>query len=105
VDSECTHTGIDKYLVKEEKIKTEPLDRSFEVFNVNGTKNEEVTRFTPLKVEINKYKEQIDVAITDLNGMDIFLGYNWLIKYNLEVDWNKETMKFTRCLKTCEIKH
>jgi len=43
VDSGCTHTGIDKQLVKEERIKTEPMDRSFKVFNTDGTKNKEVT--------------------------------------------------------------
>jgi len=43
VDSGCTHTRINKQLVKEEKIKTRPIDRSFEVFNADGTKNREVT--------------------------------------------------------------
>ena len=43
MDSECTHTEIDKQLVKEEKIKTEPMNRSFEVFNADRTRNEEVT--------------------------------------------------------------
>jgi len=38
----CTHTGIDKQLVKEEKIKMEPMDRLFEIFNIDGTKNGEV---------------------------------------------------------------
>jgi len=42
VDSRCIHTGIDKQLVKEKRIRTEPMDRSFEVFNADGTKNGEV---------------------------------------------------------------
>jgi len=29
--------------VKEERIKTKPIARSFRVFNIDGTKNEEVT--------------------------------------------------------------
>jgi len=105
VDSGCTHTEIDEQLVKEEKIKTEPMDRSFEVFNADGTKNEEVTRFAPLEVVINRHKKQINTAVTDLNGMDMFLRYNWLVKHNLEVDWNKGTIKFTRCPKTCKMNH
>ena len=32
VDSGCTHIGIDKKLVKEEKIKMEPTDRLFKIF-------------------------------------------------------------------------
>ena len=86
VDSRCTHTGINKQLVKEERIKTEPTERSFEIFNADGTKNGEVTWFVPLEVEINGHKEQINTAVTDLNGMDMFLGYNWLVKHNPEVN-------------------
>jgi len=86
VDSRCTYTGINKQLVKEEKIKTEPMDRSFKVFNTDGMKNREVTRFAPLEVEINRHKEQINVAVMDLNSTDMFLGYNWLVKYNPEVE-------------------
>ena len=76
VDSECIHTGIDKQLVKREKIKTKPMDRSFKVFNVDGTKNGEVTQFVPLEVKINEHKEQINAVVMDLNGTDMFLGYN-----------------------------
>ena len=48
-----------------------------------------MTQFTLLEVEINGYKEQIDIAVTDLNSTDIFLGHNWLVKYNPEVNWTK----------------
>jgi len=70
----------------------EPMDRLFEVFNADRTKNGEVTQFAPLEVEINRHKEQINVAVMDLNGIDIFLGYDWLVKHNLEVNWNTGTV-------------
>ena len=105
MDSGCTHMGIDKQLVKEEKIKMEPMDRLFEVFNADRTKNGEVTQFASLEVEINRHKEQINVAVIDLNGIDIFLGYDWLVKYNPEVNWNTGTVWFTRCSKTCKTQH
>ena len=92
VDSRCIHTGIYKQLVKEEKIKTEPMDRSFKVFNADRTKNKEVIQFALLEVEINGYKKQIDTAVTDLNGTDMFLGYDWLMKHNPEINWSKGTM-------------
>ena len=41
VDSRCTHTGIDKQLVKDKRIQTKKIDFSFEVFNADGTKNGE----------------------------------------------------------------
>ena len=105
VDLECTYTGIDEQLVKEEQIKTKPVNVPFEVFNIDRTKNREVTWIAPLKVKINRHKEQIDVAVTDLNGMDIFLEYDWLVKHNPEVNWNIGTIWFTRCSKICRTKH
>ena len=105
VDSGCTHTRIDKQLVKKEKIKMEPMDRSFEVFNADGTKNGEVTRFALLEVGINGHKKQINAAVMDLNSTEMFLGYDWLVKHNPEVNWNKGTIKFTRCPRTCKMNH
>ena len=43
VDSEYIHTGINKQLVKKKRIKTEPIDRLLKVFNIDKTKNREVT--------------------------------------------------------------
>ena len=57
VDSRCTHTGIDKQLVKERRIQTKPINFSFEVFNVNETKNREMTRVALLEIEINRHKK------------------------------------------------
>ena len=42
VDSGYTHTRINKQPIKEKRIRTEPMNRSFEVFNADGIKNEEV---------------------------------------------------------------
>ena len=97
VDSRCTHTGIDEQLVKDKKIQTKKIDFSFEVFNTNETKNGEVTKVVPLEVEINRHKETLEAAVTDLDGMDIFLGYDWLVKHNPEVNWKNGIIKFTRC--------
>ena len=97
VDSRCTHTGIDEQLVKDKKIQTKKIDFSFEVFNTNETKNGEVTKVVPLEVEINRHKETLEAAVTDLDGTDIFLGYDWLVKHNPEVNWKNGIIKFTRC--------
>jgi len=62
--------------VKKEKIKIELIDESFKIFNTDRTKNGEVTRFTPLELEINRYMEIFYTAVTDLNSIDMFLRYN-----------------------------
>ena len=105
VDSGCTHTEIDEQLVKDKRIQTKPINFLFEVFNTNGTKNREVTRVVPLEIEINGYKETLEVAVTDLDGMDMFLEHDWLVKHNPEVNWKNSTIKFTRYSGGCTIKH
>ena len=105
VDSRCIHTGIDKQLVKDKRIQTKSIDFSFEVFNADRTKNEEVTKVAPLEIEINGHKETLEAAVMDLNGTDMFLGHNWLIKHNPEVNWRNRTIKFTRCLGNCTMIH
>ena len=105
VDSRCTHTGIDEQLVKEKRIQTKKIDFSFEVFNTDGTKNGEVTKVAPLEVEINGHKETLEVAVMDLDGTDMFLGHDWLVKHNPEVNWKNSTIKFTRCPGNCTMTH
>ena len=76
VNSGCTHTGINKQLVKNKKIPTKPINFSFKVFNADGTKNREVTKVMPLEIEIDRYTEQLEAVVIDLDGTDMFLGYD-----------------------------
>jgi len=105
VDSGCTYTGINKQLVKDKRIQTRPINFLFEVFNADRTKNGEVTKVAPLEVKINRHKETLEAAVTDLDGTDMFLGHDWLVKHNLEVNWKNEIIKFTRCPGDCSMKH
>ena len=105
VDSGCTHTGIDEQLVKNKKIPTKPLNFSFEVFNADGTKNREVTKVVPLEIEIDGHTEQLEAVVTDLDGTDMFLGHDWLVKHNPEVNWKNSTIQFTRCPGHCSMKY
>ena len=105
MDSRCIHIEIDEQLVKDRRIQTKPINFSFEVFNVDRTKNGKVMKVASLEIEINEHKETLEAVITDLNRMDIFLGHDWLVKHNLEVNWKNGNIRFTRCLESCTIKH
>jgi len=105
MNSRCRHTGINGQLVKDKRIQTKPINFLFEVFNANRTKNGEVTKVAPLKIEINRHKEILEAAVMDLDGTDMFLGYNWLVKHNPEVNWKNGIIKFTRCPRNCTMKH
>jgi len=105
VNSRCIHTGIDEQLVKDKRIQMKLINFSFEVFNTDGTKNEEMTRVISLEIEINSHKEQLEAAVMDLDGTDMFLGHDWLVKHNPEVNWKNGTIRFTRCPGQCTMKH
>jgi len=85
INLEYTHTRIDEQLVKNKRIQMKLINFLFEVYNTDET-NGEVTRIVPLEIEINGHKKYLKTVVTDLNSIDIFLGYNWLVKYNPEVD-------------------
>ena len=105
MDLDCTYMGIDKQLVKDERIKTKLVNFSLEIFNADGTKNGEVIRMALLEVEINGHKETLEVVVTDLNSMDMFLGHNQLVKHNPKVNWEDGKIQFTRYLGSYKIKH
>ena len=105
VDSGYTYTRINKQLVKDKRIQTKKINFLFEVFNADGTKNGEVTKVASLEVEINGHKEILEVAVTDLDGTDMFLGHDWLVKHNPEVNWKNGIIKFTRCPGNCTMMH
>ena len=105
VDSRCTHTGIDEQLVKNKRIQIKSINFSFKVFNTDRMRNEEVIRVAPLEIKINGHKEQLEAAVTDLNRMDMFLGHDWLVKHNPEVNWKNGTIKFMRCPESCTMNH
>ena len=44
----------------------------------------------PLEMKINRYKENINTVVIDLNSTGMFLEYDWLVKYNPEVKWIKK---------------
>ena len=79
-------------MVKDKRIQIRLINFSFKVFNVDGTKNREVIRVTSLEIKINRYKEQLEAVVIYLNGTDMFLEHNWLVKYNSEVNWKNRTI-------------
>jgi len=59
----------------------------------------------PLEIKINGHKKTLEATVTNLDGTDMFLGHDWLVKHNLEVNWKNGTIKFTRCSEGCTMKH
>ena len=58
------------------------------VYNADGTlnKNRSIKEFVILQLVINNHYECINLAITELGDIDLFLGYNWLKIHNPSID-------------------
>ena len=40
--------------------------------------------------------------MVELGKTDLFLGYNWLQRYNPIIDWNKPTLSLEQCYFHCK---
>ena len=83
------------------------LPRLFDTFNIERTRsrNHRITQFALSDLEINRHIESIDTVVMNLNSINIFLEYDWLVKSDSEVNWNKVIICFTRCLKEYKIQY
>ena len=98
IDSEYIHTTITRDIVKEKKIPTKMLKKSFDVYNSDRSRNSEKTikEFVLLELNSNRHIKQIDTVVLEIKETDLFLEHNWLVEHNPEVNWKKETIWFSR---------
>ena len=57
---------------------TIPVYNADNILNKNGS----IKEFTTLQLAINDYYEHIDLTVTELEDMDLFLGHDWLKIHN-----------------------
>ena len=78
------------------------------VSNADGTPNKEgqATESVEMEMEIQGHKEHIEAPVIQVEDRaGIFLGHDWLIQHNPEIDWNNSTIRFTCCPPDCTITH
>jgi transposase InsO family protein len=107
IDSGCTHTCISSDLVKAENIPTKPIAQPFRVINADGSESggKTITEYVELEMDTGGHKEELEAVVTKLESSDMFLGHDWLVKHNPEIDWKKGIVQFTRCPPDCTTPH
>ena len=72
------------------------------VYNADSTlnKNRSIKEFAILQLAINVHYEYINLAITKLGDMDLFLGHDWLKIHNPSIDWVNAILSFDHCSET-----
>ena len=88
IDSECTNTTIARKTVEEKRISTKSLPRPFNIYNSDRSRNGEKTirEFVPLEINLNGHIKQIDAVVSEIKETDLFLGHDWLVEHNPEVN-------------------
>ena len=58
------------------------------VYNIDSTlnKNKSIKEFAILQLAINDHYKYIDLVVTKLGDIDLFLEYDWLKIHNLSID-------------------
>ena len=58
------------------------------VYNADSTlnKNGSIKEFATLQLAINDHYKHIDLTVTELEDMDLFLGHDWLKIHNPSIN-------------------
>jgi hypothetical protein len=72
------------------------LDEPVKAYNVDGTENKRgtINAYVNLEFSLGKRKFKERSYVTGLGKQKIILGFPWLHKYNLNIDWKKGEVTF-----------
>jgi len=107
INSGYMNTTIARKTVEEKGIPTKSLPKPFNIYNSDESKNGEKTikEFVLLEINSNGHIKQIDAVVSEIKETDLFLGHDWLVEYNPEVDWKEEVIQFIKYLGHCKTEH
>ena len=99
VDLGSLSSCISKKFVKENNLDTHKLPFPITCYNANSFTNKDgsVTEVIKMNMTIGNYQELIQLLVTNLGNHDLFLGYNWLQKHNLSINWKDSLISLQNC--------
>ena len=105
LDSGANATFINKAVAEWLGLPLEALTNPICVFNVDGSRNSagDITHAINITVDFLRHREELHAEVTNLGKNSLILGYTWLKKHNLSIDWEKGTVKFNWCPHSCHM--
>ena len=105
LDSRANATFIDKAVAERLGLTLEALANPICVFNVDSFHNlaGDVTHAVNITVDFLRHQEELHTEVTNLRKNSLILGYTWLRKHNLTIDWEKGMVKFNWCPHSCHM--
>jgi len=94
VDSESSSSCISQKFVKENNLNTCKLPFPITCYNADSSTNKDgsVMEVIKMNMTISNHQELIQLSVTNLGNHDLFLGYNWLQKHNLSINWKDSSI-------------
>ncbi|CAK5279621.1 unnamed protein product [Mycena citricolor] len=106
LDSGCSTCCINTDYVQAEKLDIQELPQPIVARNADNTVNisGRITHYVDLRMRIGPHVETRTFLLTCLGKAQIFIGLDWLMEHNPEVDWQEQTMKFSQCPERCHMR-
>ncbi|EJD44806.1 hypothetical protein AURDEDRAFT_24922, partial [Auricularia subglabra TFB-10046 SS5] len=88
-------------IVRRKQLTTQPAAVVRTVYNADGSVNGFIKEYVELLIKIRnadgrEHVEKRDFPVANLGGkQDLFLGYDWLVDHNPEIDWQKASITFS----------
>ena len=94
VDCGATALFISEGFVKENRVRTRPLNRRIRLCNIDGSENRagSISRSARLCLRVGDAREWHEFMVTNLGPEEVVLGLPWLRKVNPEIDWKRGTL-------------
>jgi hypothetical protein len=95
VDCDATSDFIDSEYTAANRIPVRWLSWPILVFNVDGSPNEagSIREVSDVILRYQSHSERVVLALTGLGKQKLILGYSWLRKHNLQIDWETREVK------------
>jgi len=103
LDSSAMGMFIDRGMAKRHGFKMRKLERLLKVKNVDGMENSRgnITHQVEVNIFYKNHVEKMRIDICNLGKTEVILGMPWLQVHNLEINWETEEVKMTRCPPLC----
>ena len=97
---------INEGLILANNLPMDHLPRLIPIYNADGSHNKggPITHIVTLHLWIENHVEVFPFAVTNMGKTDIIVGFNWLQKHNLSVDWKTGGIMFDCCLLECGLR-
>ena len=103
VDSGATTKFLHRRFIERNRVQTRKLARPIPLYNIDGTENRDgtISKVAVLDMAVGDHQEKVVFVVTDIGEEDVIIGLDWLREHNPEVDWERGSLRLSRCPDTC----